>query len=146
MGMRMKGRLIALGLVVTLAAGVPPAHAQRKYDAGEVQAQIDRSGRLQQEALESLNDPSRAEQLIRSAYRELSSAQSAMTINASGLKFPDPLLDLNTQKAQEALRLMQRAEDLLKSNRATPSPGPHLPEVQSSLERSLRLTRLLFAL
>jgi hypothetical protein len=144
--MGMKGRLILVGLVVMLAVGVPPAHAQRKYDAGEVQAQIDRSGRLQQEALESLNDSSRAEQLIRAAYRELSSAQSAMTINASGLKFPDPLLDLNTQKAQEALRLMQRAEDLLKSNRATPSPGPHLPEVQRSLERSLRLTRLLFAL
>jgi hypothetical protein len=143
-GVGMKGRLISLGLVVTLAVGVPPAQAQRKYNPGDVQDQIDRSSRLQQEAIESLNDSARAEQLIREAYRELSSAQSAMVINASSLKFPDPLLDLNTQKAHEALRLMQRAEDLIKTRE--PSSEPYLAEVRRNLERSLRLTRLMLAL
>ena len=141
-------RPIVLGLTAILVTGSPSlAHAQpQSYDASAVQARIDRSGHLQQEALAGLNDPVRAEQLIREAYRELQAAHSAMLVNASGLKFPDPLLDLNSQKASEALLLMQRAEDLLKINRTTPSSEPSPDEVRRSLERSLRLTRLVLAL
>ena len=146
--MRLGRQLLALGLIATIATvSASLAYAQQqKYDASAVQRRIDRSGRLQQEALAGLNDPARAEQLIREAYRELQAAHSAMVINASGLKFPDPLLDLNSQKASEALLLLQRAEDLLKINRTTSSSGSYPDEVRRSLERSLRLTRLVLAL
>jgi apolipoprotein N-acyltransferase len=143
--MRMPWYLLSIALV--LATGLPSlAQTQTKprYNASEVQGRIERSARLQQEALENLNDPGRVEGLVRQAFRELSTAQSAMVINASGQKFPDPLLDVNNQKAKEALQLMQRAEDLITVNRK--EPGPHMDEVRRSLERSIRLTRLVLAL
>jgi hypothetical protein len=139
--------LLSIALLVTLATGLPSfAQTQQKprYNPTEVQLRIERSARLQQQALENLNDPARVEGLVQQAFRELSAAQSAMTINASGQKFPDPLLDVNNQKAKEALQLMQRAEDLINSNGK--APGPHMDEVRRSLERSVRLTRLVLVL
>ena len=145
--MRIPQCLISFAMVVTLAAGLATlAQGQQRNDTLQVQARIDRSVRLQREALENLNDPARAEELVRQAYRELSAAQSAMIINASGMRFPDPLLDLNNRKASEALLHLQRAEDTLTSNRKAPSGDPYIDGVRRNLERALRLTRLVLVL
>ncbi len=135
------GRLIPLALALALAT-VSSAFAQLSPD---VQGRLERSSKLQQEALANLGDPARAEVLIRTAHRELKAAHSAMLIKASGAKFPDPLLDLNSEKATEALSLLERAGDALRSNRHSPPLHPYLDEVRSSIERAVRLTKLVFA-
>jgi hypothetical protein len=143
--MRARGRVVSLGLILALGTG-SSSLAQSRYDVTQVQKQIDRSGRLQQEALANLNDPARAEELVQQAQRELRAAQSAMIINASGMKYADPLLDLNSRKADQALMLLQRVRDALSSNRGSPVRGPYLDQVRSNLETSVRLTRLVLAL
>ena len=68
-----------------------------------------------------------------------------MLIKASGAKFPDPLMDLNSEKATEALSLLERAGDALRSNRQSPPLHPYLDEVRSNIEQAVRLTKLVFA-
>ena len=135
-------RVIPVLLALALATG-SSALAQSSQD---VQGKIDRSSKLQQEALASLNDPARAEELVWTAHRELQAARSAMTIKASGAKFQDPLQDLNDQKAAEALALLQRAGDTLKINRQAPPPRAYLEDVRSSIQRAVRLTNLILVL
>jgi hypothetical protein len=141
---RLASLVLALALVTGSAAVAQPS--RQAYSPADVQRKIDLSSKLQQEALASLGNPAQAEELVWKAYGELKAAQSAMIINASGAKFQDPLFDLNSRKADEALVLLQRAGDALKSNRQAPSPPPYLHEVRSNLERAFRLTSLVFAL
>jgi len=149
------GRLLALALATALA-GASSALAQssrQPYAPSDIQGRIERSGDLQRQALRSLGDPTRAEQLVRKAYDELQTAQSALIINASGQKFPDPLLEINSRKLQDALSLLQRASDALRTNQGarpdrrdqegeappeTPA-GPDLDAVRSNIEQALRL-------
>jgi len=134
--------VIPLLLALALATG----SAALAQSSQEVQGRIDRSSKLQQEALANLSDPARAEELVWTAHRELQAAHSAMIIKASAAKFPDPLLDLNSRKVTEALTLLQRAGDTLNTNRKTPSPRPYIEEVRSNIERAFRLTNLVLAL
>jgi hypothetical protein len=135
------GRLVSVALVLALAT-VSSALAQPSQD---VQGRLERSSKLQKEALANLGDPARAEVLVRTAHRELKAAHNAMLIKASASKFPDPLIDLNSEKAAEALSLLAKAGDALRSNRQALSPQPYLDEVRSSLEQAFRLTSLVFA-
>ena len=89
--------------------------SQQAYDPADVRKRIERSGDLQRQALRTLGDPVRAEELVRNAYDELQAAQSALVINASAQKFRDPLLEINTRKSREALSLLQRAADALRT-------------------------------
>lgn len=56
----------------------------------------------------SLNVGRPAEQLIDRAYAELQAALSSMIINASGMKYPDPLLSIQIQHANQALSRLVR--------------------------------------
>ncbi|HEY7437700.1 MAG TPA: hypothetical protein VIE41_21335 [Methylomirabilota bacterium] len=148
------GRLLAVSVAMAALAGLPSALAQSSYDAPSIQKRIERSGELQRQALRTLGDPPRAEQLVRRAYAELQAAQSAMIIGASGQKFPDPLLEMNTRRTQEALILLQRAADTLRIDHGSgqgqrPAEGsPERPArsqasldaVKSNIEQALRLT------
>jgi len=133
-------RLLALALATALA-GASSALAQssrQTYDPVDIQRRLETSGNLQRQALQSLGDPTRAEQLLQKAYGELQAVQSALIIHASGQKFQDPLLDLNTRKSRQALSLLQRAADTLKTK---PAGGrPYLDVVRDDLEQALRLT------
>jgi hypothetical protein len=73
-----------------------------------------------------------------------------MVITASGMKFPDPLLDVNKKNGEQALALLQAARDVLKAPAPSPAPDgetpapagsrPRLDAVRADLERALRLT------
>jgi hypothetical protein len=84
---------------------------------------------------------------VRSARpnRERKAAHNAMLTRASASKFPDPLIELNSEKATEPLSLLERASDTLRSNRQTPTLHPYLDDVRSTIEQAVRMTRLVFA-
>jgi len=152
-------RLLTVALVVALT-GASSAIAQSPrptYDPADIQKRIERSSDLQRQALRSLGDLTSAEQLVRRAYDELQAAQSALIINATGQKFQDPLLDINTRKAQEAMNLLQRASDTIRINQGAARPGlggqanqdssettvgtpGYVDTVRTSIEHALRLT------
>ena len=147
-------RRVFLGtLAGSLAAAFPAAGQSSSAD---IQTRFQRSAELQRQALQSLTDPGRAERLISNAHAELQSARSAMVIKASGMKFPDPLLEINTRNAGQALSLLQAAHDALKTNRpgvvaapdretsAPAAASPHLEAVRTNLEQALRLTSSVF--
>lgn len=69
---------------------------------------------LPRQALQRLTNPGRrTEQLTDNAYTELRAALSAMIINASGMKFQDPLLQIHTKRGEQALFLLRAAGDML---------------------------------
>ncbi len=129
--------LRALILTAALAAAAPAQSAQPGRTPTEIQSRIQRSADLQRQALENLSDPGRAARLIANAHAELRGARSAIVIEGTAAKFKDPLLDLNTQKADKALSLLEAAADALKTNQ----PGAAAPPiVRTNLEQALRLT------
>ena len=155
--------LLTLSMILT---GASPATGQTSTSGRsqmEIQNLIQKSAALQRQALQSLNDPRRTERLVSDAYADLQAALSAMIINASGAKFPDPLLDVQRKRAEQALRLLQAAVDALKSDSGQPSAGaprenqdkddrpassPSSPQasldlVRNNLEQALRLTSTL---
>jgi hypothetical protein len=135
-----------------------PVVAQPQRTAQDIQAQVQKSAELQRQALQTLTDPERAERLISNAYIELQRAMSAMVINASGQKFPDPLLNLNEQKMKQALIHLQQASDMIKINRAGASApqrqeggtpvesGAYLGNVRNRVEEALRITNTVLVL
>ncbi len=144
-------------IVVILFTALTSAAAQSRQTPRtslEIQTRIQKSAELQRQALQSLNDRRQAEQLIDKAYVELRGALSSMIINASGMKFQDPLLDMQTRSGEQALSLLQRAGDTLRQNQADrpatedgkPAGSPtYLDGVRKDLEQALRLTsRLVF--
>ncbi len=143
---------VVLVLVVAAVVGAPSsAFAQSsrpRHDPAEIQRKIEKSAALQRQALQNLTDPGRAAKLVQSAYAELSAAQGNMIINASEMKFHDPLFDLNTRKTREALSLLQQASDALTTNRQTEAPTgspPSLEVVRNNLQQALRLTNSVVA-
>ena len=140
--------LILAGLLAATfpAAGQSPAPAT----AAEIQTRLQKSADLQRRALQGLTDPDRAARLIDDAYAELLGGLSVMVINASGMKYPDPLLEVSKKNGEEALALLQSARDALKvpppsatSNEELSAPAAsraHLDAIRARLERALRLT------
>lgn len=114
-----------LTIVLLLVAAPASVNAQQRTSI-DIQAKAQKSAALQRQALQILTDPERAERLIRSAFTELQSAMSAMVINASSQKFPDPLLNVTERRMRQALTHLQDASDRLKGNRA-PAPAPRPP-------------------
>lgn len=145
-------RRVFLGTLAGSLAAAFPAAGQSS--SAEIQTRFQRSAELQRQALQSLTDPGRAERLVGNARAELQSARSAMVIKASGMKFPDPLLEINTKNAAQALSLLQAAHDTLKTSRpgvardretsAPAAASPHLEAVRTHLEQALRLTSSIF--
>ncbi|HEY3116379.1 MAG TPA: hypothetical protein VGK54_06535 [Chloroflexota bacterium] len=149
--------LIVVAILMAMSSGAAQPQAPRTQI--DIQRQIQRSAELQRQALRSLTDSGRTEQLIDNAYAELRAALSAMVINASDMKFPDPLLDIKRKRGEQALSLLQAAGDVLKRNRQNQSvrPGPEDQEedgrpggsrsyvelVRNNLEQALRLTSTL---
>jgi hypothetical protein len=147
-----------LTTVLLLMVAPAPVVAQPQRTAQDIQAQVQKSAELQRQALQTLTDPERAERLISNAYIELQRAMSAMVINASGQKFPDPLLNLNEQKMKQALIHLQQASDMIKINRAGASApqrqeggtpvesGAYLGNVRNRVEEALRITNTVLVL
>jgi ubiquinone biosynthesis protein COQ9 len=142
-------------VVVVVLTSMLNASAQSPRSSTEIQAKVQKSAELQQQALRSLPDMGQAEALIDKAYAELQSAMSTMVIAASGMKTADPLLGLNEQKMRRALSHLQQATDTIKVNRRAgtaqsgtteggeASPGgapPYLGVVRNNVEQALRLT------
>jgi hypothetical protein len=142
----------ALILTAVLAVWSPAAgqSSQPSSTSADIQARIQKSAELQRQALQGLADPARAVRQIDQAYAELRAGLSAMVITASGMKFPDPLLDVNKKNGEQALALLQAARDVLKAPAPSPAPDgetpapagsrPRLDAVRADLERALRLT------
>ena len=110
-GLILVGVLMAMSPAAAQSSRLPPPNSV------EIQAQIQRSVELQREALQNLTDHGRAELLVVSAHRTLRNVLRALASNASQQKFPDPLLELNEERIQEALSHLQQASDALKANR-----------------------------
>ena len=87
---------VAVFIAMSSAAAQSP---QPQRTSVHAQAQIQKSGELQRQALQNLTDLERAEDLINNAYAELQAALSTMIIKASGAKFPDPLFDMQKKGA-----------------------------------------------
>jgi len=150
---RVLGHPIATVLIVVgvLMAGSSAAaqSAQPRRTSSDIQAQIQKSAELQRQALQILADPERAERLIGNAYANLQSAMSAMVINASGQKSPDPLLKLNESRMREALTQLQHASDTLRAavhQRQEGKPPEYFDVVRNHVEQALRLTSGVFVL
>jgi hypothetical protein len=149
-------RPVALTLILGGVLVAMSSAAAQSRTSADIQAQFLKSAELQRQALRSLNDERQAEQLITKAYAELQAGLSIMIINASGAKFPDPLLGVQTQRANQALSFLQRAVDTLRQNppdrpvtedqERTGQPAEsraYLDEVRKNLEQALRLTNIL---
>ena len=125
-----------------LGISTHPAATQSKppRDPVEIQRKIQRSAELQRQALQALGDPARADRLITSAYASLKSAQDDMVINATTARLPDPLLNLNVKKADQALTLVQGAGDAFKGSAENPAEL-----ARERLQQALRVTNTLLA-
>lgn len=148
---------LALAMVLWLGAiaWASPALAQSGrplYDAADIQRKVQRSLTLQRQALQSLSDP-QAVTLVRSAWTELRAAQHEMIMNASGAKFVDPLFEMTSRRAEEALGHLQAAGDALATSRATgirvndedggQAANAYLDGVRRHIEQAVRLTNSL---
>ncbi len=139
--------VLVLALLAVLA-GVPPAAAQSSRpprNPVDIQRKIEKSAELQRQALQTLANPGQAEQLIWKAYAELKSAHNDMILNLSNMKFPDPLLGVNSEKTDQALRLLQQAGDTLKARDQSSAPSGSVDVVRNHLEQALRLTGTVLA-
>ncbi len=133
--------LVTLAVIGSAVAAVGQPRSQE-----DINNQIQRSAALQREALQALSDGAKAATLIDRARAELQGALSAMIINASKLKFPDPLLPIQRRKGEEALSLLQAAGDELKTHAAAQGQeraGANLQMVRGNIEQALRLTTAL---
>ena len=150
---RVLGHPIATIVIVfgVLMAGSSAAaqSSQPRPTSSDIQAQVQKSAELQRQALRILTDPERAERLIGNAYANLQSAMSAMVINASGQKSPDPLLKLNESRMRDALTQLQHASDTLRvvvRQRQEGTPPEYVDVVRNHIEQALRLTNGVFLL
>ena len=147
-----------LVMVLWLGVGVwgSPALAQSgrpKYDTADIQRKVQKSLTLQQQALQSLGDPTQAVPLVRSAWTELRAAQHEMILNASEAKHVDPLFEMTNRRAQEALGHLQAAGDALATRRATgirvndedggQAANTFLEGVRRHIQQAVRLTNSL---
>jgi hypothetical protein len=139
-------------VVLTAASSAPGQSPPRAATSLEIQSRIQRSTELQRQALQSLSAADQADRLLGNAYAELQGARSAIVINASGAKFPDPIVDINTNRADRALSLLLAARDAIRTNQRNPAPAPdretgasagarpYLDVVRTHIEEALRLT------
>ena len=135
--------LVALVALSTIIASVTPAAPQPSKpprDPVAIQRKVQRSMELQRQALQGLSDPPQAEKVVWNAFNQLKSAYDDMVMNASNIKPPDPILALNSRKAEQALGLVQQAGDALQAR------GDNAVEVaRDRLQQSLRVTNSLLA-
>jgi hypothetical protein len=152
---RLVGALVLATLLTAVwsvaARGQPPSpHA-------EAQGRILKSSNLQREALQVLDNPSHAEELVRAAREELHVALQWLASRRDAKTFTDPLFRLNTGRIQRALALLQRAGEALSatarqqaegesaaSARRLDPPPPARPDygevVRTNLVEALRVT------
>ena len=145
---------LGMALLLGAIASTSPALAQSgrpRYEAADIQRKIQKSLELQRQALQSLGEPARADTLVRSAWTELRAAQHEMIMNASGVKFVDPLFEMSNKRAGEALGYLRAAGDALESNRGSAgarvsdeeggqAPTSYLDGVRRHIEQAVRLT------
>jgi hypothetical protein len=139
---------MVLALTIMLAPA-SAAEAQRSSkpprDPVQIQQKLQRSASLQRQALQTLNDPEQAEQLVKNAWTELRSAQDDMVINASNMQFPDPLFSANNRRAEQALALLLGCWDTLKLRDKWTDPNSQIAGVRGRLQQSLGLTNTVAA-
>jgi hypothetical protein len=142
--MKVSSHHIAIGVALgTIFASVVPAATQSSKpprDPAGIQRKVQRSAELQRQALQGLNDAPQAEKVVWNAFNQLKSAYDDMVVNATNARTPDPMLGLNSRKAEQALSLVQQAGDALQAR------GDNAVEVaRDRLQQSLRLTNTLLA-
>ena len=147
--MRTFGELVAVAVVsAVVLTPVCPSLAQTfkpGRDSAGIQRRTQKSAELQRQALQTLGSPAQAEQLVGEAYMQLKGVQDDLIGNASSLKAPDPIANLNIKKAGQALSVLQEAWDALKVRDKSDSPGRAADLARDRLEQSLRLTNTLLA-
>jgi hypothetical protein len=146
-------QLLVVVLSVVAAGWPAPVRSQPSANV-EAQSRILKSSDLQREALQALNDPGHAEQLVREAQDELQAAQQSLGNSRVAGQFKDPLARLNAKRIDRAMALLQRAGDTLSATTqqnaeaesgvaprqpAATHPG-YIERVRSSLVQALRLT------
>ena len=140
------GVLLLLGALAVTSSAVAQSP---QYDQAGIQLKVQKSVDLQQQALQSLTDPPRAERLVRGAWTELRAAQHEMIMNASQAKFADPLFELNNRRAEQALGHLQKASDFLatqknataaRTDQEEKSASGPLDGVRQHIEQAVRLT------
>jgi hypothetical protein len=142
------GVLLLLG-TLTICSSAVAQSPSLPYDPADIQLKIQKSMKLQREALQSLTDPAQAERLTRAAWTELRAAQHGMILNATRAKFVDPLFEMNNRRAAQALDHLLNAGDLLAAQKKATASREDQEEKSASgsrdgarlhLEQAVRLT------
>ena len=142
MNVHSRGVAALVALFTILVSGIPAAPQSSKppRDPVAIQRKVQRSMELQRQALQGLADPPQAKKVVWNAFNQLKSAYDDMVMNASNARTPDPMLALNSRKAEQALGLVQQAGDALQAR------GENAVEVaRDRLQQSLRITNSLLA-
>jgi hypothetical protein len=137
--------VLAVAAMLAPASSLLAQSGKPPRDPAAIQRKVQRSADLQRQALEALSEPAKAARHARGAYVELKSALDDMVMNSSNSKYPDPMLDLSSRKAERALALVQVAGDALNAHDRWSDPDAEVAGVRSRLQQSLQITNTLLA-
>src|SRR5262245_42532842 len=128
--MTQPSRLVAVSLVLGAMLCALVAEAQNIRSPIFIRQRIEQSLELQRQALAAGDDVEQALKLSWDAYVLLRAAHSDMIINASNMKFPDPLFPLADKRLERARAHILQAREVLKS------PGAFSPQAFQEAFRS----------
>ena len=139
---------IALTLGVGLALWASAIEAQSRTAPRSpmlIRNQIEKSLSLQREATASLGDPDRAVKLVYESYGQMRAAHSSMVVNASSMKYKDPLFPATDERVQRARGLILRAHVALRDREHWNGKGNPIDVARETLLESIRLTQTILA-
>jgi hypothetical protein len=110
-----------------------------------IQRKIQKNAELPGQALQVLTDPGRAERPVANPHEEFRSAKDDMVINASNMRFQDPLSAGHNRRVDQALSLLLRAWDALKLRDKWSDSVSRVDGVRDNLQQALRLTNTVLA-
>jgi hypothetical protein len=142
---RLVAMILALAVLLASASLAVSQYSKPPRDPAMIKRKLDRSAELQRQALQALGDRPRAEKLVERAWTELKSASDDMIINASNMKFPDPLFGANNKRVDQALALLLGAWDAVKRRDQWTGEEGQVQGVRTNLEQALRLTNTVAA-
>lgn len=142
---RLTVMVLALTVMLTAASSAVAQRSKPPRDPAMTQKKLQRSASLQRQALQALTDPAQAELLVKNAWTELKSAQDDMVINASNMRFPDPLFNTNNRRAEQALALLLGCWDTLKLRDKWIDRDSEVAGVRGRLQQALGLTNVVAA-
>ena len=138
---------VALGL----ALGTPAAPARAQHTAPPprspmmIRGLIEKSLVLQREAVATLDDPDRAVKIVYDAYVQIRAAHGHLVINASNMKYPDPLFPSTDKRVSQVRSLILRAKWALDSRNQWSGKGNPIDVAREALGESIRVTQTILA-